>query len=101
LAVLIRDVTLGKPRVGGSDNMRQFCQIFRFRQPSRAVRHASVGLLILAMTAITLSGSAPQVTSMSPMAVLAANRRPEVRLRRLHLVRPDLIPYPIIYEVFC
>ncbi|MGE5609785.1 MAG: hypothetical protein ACM359_11060 [Bacillota bacterium] len=26
---------------------------------------------------------------------------PEVRLRKLHLVRPDLIPYPIFYEVFC
>lgn len=25
----------------------------------------------------------------------------EVRLRKLHLVRPDLIPYPIAYEVIC
>jgi hypothetical protein len=25
----------------------------------------------------------------------------EVRLRKLHLVRPDLIPYPIEYEVVC
>lgn len=24
-----------------------------------------------------------------------------VKLRRLHLVRPDLIPYPIAYEVVC
>ena len=27
--------------------------------------------------------------------------RAEVRLRKLHLVRPDLIPYPIAYEVVC
>ena len=28
--------------------------------------------------------------------------RTEVRaLRKLHLVRPDLIPYPIAYEVIC
>lgn len=27
--------------------------------------------------------------------------RVEVRLRKLHLVRPDLIPYPIMYEVYC
>jgi hypothetical protein len=27
--------------------------------------------------------------------------RYEVRLRKLHLVRPDLIPYPINYEVYC
>jgi len=26
---------------------------------------------------------------------------PEVRLRKLHLVRPDLIPYPIAYDVYC
>jgi len=26
---------------------------------------------------------------------------PEVRLRKLHLVRPDLIQYPICYEVYC
>lgn len=25
----------------------------------------------------------------------------QVRLRKLHLVRPDLIPYPIAYEVCC
>ena len=30
-----------------------------------------------------------------------ASLRPEVRLRKLHLVRPDLIPYPIAYEVCC
>ena len=26
---------------------------------------------------------------------------PEVRIRKLHLVRPDLIPYPLITEIFC
>jgi hypothetical protein len=30
-----------------------------------------------------------------------AGIRPEGRLRKLHLVRPDLIPYPIAYEVYC
>ncbi len=25
----------------------------------------------------------------------------EVRLRKMHLVRPDLIPYPVAYEVYC
>jgi hypothetical protein len=30
-----------------------------------------------------------------------AVRLMEVRLRRLHLVRPDLIPYPIAYELIC
>jgi hypothetical protein len=27
--------------------------------------------------------------------------RLEVRLRKVHLVRPDLIPYPIAFEVVC
>jgi hypothetical protein len=35
------------------------------------------------------------------MARYDALRPPEVRLRKLHLVRPDLIPYPIEYEVVC
>lgn len=26
---------------------------------------------------------------------------PEVRLRKIHIVRPDLIPYPIAYEIDC
>lgn len=26
---------------------------------------------------------------------------PEVRIRKLHLVRPDLIPYPIAFEIVC
>ena len=38
-------------------------------------------------------------------ATLSAGEQPvvraEVRLRKLHLVRPDLIPYPIAYEVVC
>lgn len=32
---------------------------------------------------------------------LAGGLPPEVRIRKLHLVRPDLILYPIEYEVYC
>lgn len=28
-------------------------------------------------------------------------RYDQVKLRKLHLVRPDLIPFPIIFEVYC
>ena len=31
----------------------------------------------------------------------SAKLPPEVRLRKLHLVRPDLIQYPIDFEVYC
>lgn len=30
-----------------------------------------------------------------------AHLMPEVRLRKIHLVRPDLIPFPLNYEVYC
>ena len=25
----------------------------------------------------------------------------EVRMRKLHLVRPELLPYPLAYEIYC
>jgi hypothetical protein len=31
----------------------------------------------------------------------ASDYYPMVHLRKLHLVRPDLIPYPIYYSVYC
>lgn len=37
----------------------------------------------------------------TPAGDAVANTRIEVRLRKLHLVRPDLIPYPISYDVYC
>jgi len=104
LAVLAGVGTLGKPRVGGSDNMRKFYQIFRPGQSRRAFGHATAGVLILAtIVCTTLRSSAAHrsLPTISPLPALAADRPPEVRLRRLHLVRPDLIPYPIVYEVFC
>jgi hypothetical protein len=39
-------------------------------------------------------------TPTAPGIDSVANRY-EVRLRKLHLVRPDLIPYPIKYDVYC
>lgn len=41
------------------------------------------------------------VKGANPVTRIDALRPPEVRLRKLHLVRPDLIPYPIAYEVVC
>ena len=53
------------------------------------------GLGFVAPAAPTVSRPA------SPDADAVAGIRPETRLRKLHLVRPDLIPYPIAYEVYC
>ena len=43
----------------------------------------------------------PQASDAANVTGEQAITRSEVRLRKLHLVRPDLIPYPIAYEVCC
>jgi hypothetical protein len=47
-------------------------------------------------------GPAHRAATISPTDPASlAKLPPEVRLRKLHLVRPDLIQYPISYEVYC
>jgi hypothetical protein len=54
------------------------------------------------IVSLLLIGSAPQPSpAPSPAAEDSLSMLPEVRLRKLHLVRPDLIPYPLYYEVCC
>lgn len=62
----------------------------------------------LALTALLLGvGLLPGVAPTpahppaDPAPEAVASLRPEVRLRKLHLVRPDLIQYPMAYDVFC
>ena len=73
-----------------------------------ARRHIARSLLMLSTlglcfaapaepTAPVPAGDAPAIDEHLEMAGI----RPEGRLRKLHLVRPDLIPYPIAYEVYC
>jgi hypothetical protein len=58
-------------------------------------------VLAVCGSARAVGGKAPQnIHSLARLGV--ANPLPvEVRLRRLHLVRPDLIPYPLDIEVVC
>jgi hypothetical protein len=70
---------------------------------------------LLRLTVVLFAGLAPAVGSDKPLAATAAHTaaadqqgvaasyyyHPEVRLRKLHLVRPDLIPYPLAYDVYC
>ena len=39
--------------------------------------------------------------NVSPVLVAHSDYYPVVHLRKLHLVRPDLIPYPIYYAIYC
>ena len=73
-----------------------------------ARRHVARSLLTactLAACLVTPSQSSSPVPAPAGAAGVEqpemAGFRPEGRLRKLHLVRPDLIPYPIAYEVYC
>lgn len=61
------------------------------------------GLLLTAAPAsfVRPAPARPADATLGPIARYDSLRPPEVRLRKLHLVRPDLIPYPIEYEVVC
>lgn len=64
------------------------------------IRNIFACLTLALMT--TLSGAGePQTSLPVDPPVSDSLVRSEVRLRKLHLVRPDLIPYPIAYEVCC
>lgn len=63
---------------------------FYFRQVFRA------SLICTLFIGFGASAPAPKPTDNAVSALLQ-----EVRLRKIHIVRPDLIPYPISYEVDC
>jgi len=64
----------------------------------RVVQRAGIALVCFA--SLFASPSTSYQAAASADGLIASNY-PEVRLRKLHLVRPDLIPYPIAYEVIC
>ena len=67
--------------------------------PQRAWRNVVRGTLLVLAVAAATGWAGPQVRQTE--AKQSVTLLPEVRLRKLHLVRPDLIPYPICYEVCC
>ena len=74
------------------------------RTPRRSRPSIFRSLLLLAVGGLFFVS--PQSRSTASPALhrgtdAVAGFRPETRLRKLHLVRPDLIPYPIAYEVYC
>ena len=60
-----------------------------------------VALLLCVAVHVTPSVTHVAAPATSPEAEMLTKLPPEVRLRKLHLVRPDLIQYPISYEVYC
>ena len=66
------------------------------------VVHRAAKLTLLSIVCLLCLATAPNRAD--DVTSLPAGETPtaaEVRLRKLHLVRPDLIPYPIAYEVCC
>jgi hypothetical protein len=62
-------------------------------------RMAAVALLLLLVGS---SPSAPRSAApIGPAVAVSSYLFPEARLRKVHLVRPDLLPYPISYAVYC
>jgi hypothetical protein len=59
-----------------------------------------ISLALLACAIVSSTGL--QSDEIKPAAnTQIASSLIQVHIRRLHLVRPDLIPYPIAYEVVC
>ena len=57
---------------------------------------------LVVVIALAAAPAVPSTPRMTPAGSSALAKAPyEVRLRRLHLVRPDLIPYPVFFEVYC
>jgi hypothetical protein len=56
---------------------------------------------VFVVLSCVVTGSAAPKATPAIGATHIASLPLEVRLRRLHLVRPDLIPYPLCIETFC
>jgi hypothetical protein len=65
----------------------------------RLLSRAFAIAMLLSAGMIPPSTTSARTPSTPEMQVVA--HRYEVRLRKLHLVRPDLILYPICYDVYC
>ena len=61
----------------------------------------SATALFAALAPFNAPAAAPVSARPAGQDEVASYYRPEVRLRKLHLVRPDLIPYPLAYDVYC
>ena len=66
--------------------------------PLRRVARLLVLVCVFASGFGPSSKPAPATRSAEPTDPMAST---EVRLRKLHLVRPDLILYPIHFDVYC
>ncbi len=69
--------------------------------PSRTLLSRLFCPAVLALACVAPSSQSTPATRPIRQGEDAAALKGETRLRKLHLVRPDLIPYPIAFEVYC
>ena len=80
---------------------------FGMRHLGRSIRLVSRSLVAALLLAALVGATAqpqPDMPKSLPQGAQAGEQSMatrEVRLRKLHLVRPDLIPYPVCYEIYC
>jgi hypothetical protein len=67
----------------------------------RGIRFLSRAIAVAVLSAAGMIPSAHSSARTPTGPNIDSVARYEVRLRKLHLVRPDLIPYPIKYDVYC
>ena len=60
-------------------------------------------MLAFVLASPTMPPLMPQTLppAVEPTPVAAVEMAPMTKLRKLHLVRPDLIPYPVATETYC
>ena len=87
--------------------MKAADRVHSFLQPALPTLRLLVPALLLSAIGPVPAG-APEPVDATPAGITApsaedelASVRREVRLRKLHLVRPDLIQYPLSYDVYC
>lgn len=67
---------------------------------SKRLAQLAVLLVLTAVTSISPATTQARPTASESASLDSIVRAPEVKLRKLHLVRPDLIPFPIYFEVY-
>ena len=72
-----------------------------FKRRALRVLFSAAPLLLVAAFAPAQQQPTPIPAPTPSIGETPTAAKGETRLRKLHLVRPDLIPYPIAFEVYC
>lgn len=66
--------------------------------PMRTIFRATARVALIGLVGVMVPTASPTTAATSADTAVANGI---VHIRKLHLVRPDLIPYPVYFEVVC